>query len=46
MKPKEAELVNQGPFWEGAFEKDGYYYVLRVPLANPSEVSRAKLPLA
>jgi hypothetical protein len=44
MEPKEGELVNQGPFWEGSFEREGYNYVLRVPLADPSgEIARRVL---
>jgi hypothetical protein len=27
---------NNGPFWEGSFEKQGYTYTLRVPLVNSS----------
>ncbi len=35
---------NQGPFWEGEFEKNGYAYTLRIPLNDPSgEVSRRVL---
>lgn len=36
MEPKEGELVNQGPYWEGSFEREGHHYVLRVPLQDPS----------
>ncbi|MDP9480434.1 MAG: hypothetical protein M3R38_33030, partial [Actinomycetota bacterium] len=35
---------NQGPFWEGEFDKDGYAYALRIPLDDPSgEVARRVL---
>jgi hypothetical protein len=34
MEP--TEVVNQGPFWEGSFEKDGYTYTQRVSSADPS----------
>jgi hypothetical protein len=34
MEP--TQVVNQGPFWEGSFEKEGYTYTLRVSLADPS----------
>ena len=27
---------NQGPFWEGRFERDGYHYNLMVPINDPS----------
>ncbi len=44
MEPKEGELVNQGPFWEGSFEREGHHYVLRVPLQDPSgEIARRAL---
>jgi len=44
MEPKEGVLVNQGPFWEGSFEREGYTYVLRVPLQDPSgEIARRAL---
>lgn len=44
MEPKEGVIVNQGPFWEGAFEKEGYTYTLRVPLEDPSgEIARRAL---
>jgi hypothetical protein len=36
MEPKEGELVNQGPFWEGSFERENHNYVLRVLLQDPS----------
>lgn len=36
MEPKEGELVNQGPYWEGSFERDDHNYVMRVPLQDPS----------
>ena len=34
MEP--TQVVNQGPFWEGSFEREGYSYTLRVPLDDPS----------
>ena len=44
MEPKEGEMVNQVPFWEGSFERDGYTYTLRVPLEDPSgEIARQAL---
>ena len=44
MEPKEGVIVNQGPFWEGSFEKDGYTYTLRVPLEDPSgDIARRAL---
>jgi hypothetical protein len=44
MEPKEGVLVNQGPFWEGSFEREGHHYVLRVPLDDPSgEIARRAL---
>ena len=37
-------MVNQVPFWEGSFERDGYTYTLRVPLEDPSgEIARQAL---
>jgi hypothetical protein len=36
MEPKAGAIVNQGPFWEGSYEKVGYTYTLRVPLDDPS----------
>jgi hypothetical protein len=35
MEPT-VEGGNQGPFWEGRFERDGYHYNLMVPLSDPS----------
>ncbi len=44
MEPKEGEMVNQGPFWEGSFERGGYAYTLRVPLDDPSgDIARQAL---
>lgn len=44
MEPKEGEMVNQGPYWEGSFEKDGHKYFVTVPLADPSgDVARQTL---
>lgn len=44
MEPKEGAMVNQGPFWEGSFEREGYTYVLRAPLDDPSgEIARRAL---
>jgi hypothetical protein len=44
MEPKEGVLVNQGPFWEGSFEREGHHYVLRVPLDDPSgDIARRAL---
>lgn len=44
MEPKEGVMVNQGPFWEGSFEREGYTYTLRVPLQDPSgEIARRAL---
>ncbi|QIN79913.1 hypothetical protein GBA65_16820 [Rubrobacter marinus] len=31
-----AEGYNEGPFWEGEFQKSGYSYTLRLPLPDPS----------
>ncbi len=43
MEPN-MEGGNQGPFWEGEFEKNGYTYTLRIPLNDPSgEVARRVL---
>lgn len=36
MEPKDGELVNQGPYWEGSFEREGQSYYLTLPLADPS----------
>ena len=44
MEPKEGVVVNQGPFWEGSFEREGHHYVLRVPLDDPSgDIARRAL---
>jgi hypothetical protein len=44
MEPKEGVLVNQGPFWEGSFEREGHHYVLRVLLDDPSgDIARRAL---
>ncbi len=43
MEPN-IEGGNQGPFWEGKFDKDGYTYTLRIPLNDPSgEIARRVL---
>jgi hypothetical protein len=35
---------NYGPYWEGSFEKQGYTYMLSVPLAKSSgDVARQTL---
>jgi hypothetical protein len=44
MEPKEGVVINQGPFWEGSFEREGYTYTLRVPLQDPSgDIARRAL---
>jgi hypothetical protein len=41
---RRACLVNQGPFWEGSFEREGHHYVLRVLLDDPSgDIARRAL---
>jgi hypothetical protein len=43
MEPK-MKGENNGPFWEGSFEKQGYTYTLTVSLADPSgDVARRAL---
>ena len=33
------------PYWEGSFEKQEYFYILTVPLVDPSgDVARRALP--
>jgi hypothetical protein len=44
MEPREGELVNQGPYWEGSFEKEGHTYFLTVAWADPSgDIARQTL---
>ena len=43
MEPN-TEGGNQGPFWEGEFDKNGYTYTLKIPLDDPSgEIARRVL---
>ena len=43
MEPN-IEGGNQGPFWEGEFDKNGYTYTLKIPLDDPSgEIARRVL---
>jgi hypothetical protein len=44
MEPKEEGIVNQGPFWEGSFEREGYTYTLRISVDDPSgDIARQAL---